>query len=178
MASWFTSYGSGLEVSGKSIIGDLETVINSDINNPQPTYKNQIPEIFFDQIPKIFFDQIGNRFSGGNAIAWKWTLPDFPAAQQQHSFHHQAAINAFLVRSMKPRTFHNLQLPTIGKREVETIEWIRKKVINFTGINLLIYRWKSATIKIWRDVLNKTCDEWVGDVNDNINVLSESDRQP
>lgn len=72
--------------------------MNSGNNNPQ--------------IPGIFLDQIGNRISNGNGIGGKRTLADFQAAQQQ-SFHNQAAINAFLLRSVKPRTFQNLQPPAI-----------------------------------------------------------------
>ncbi|KAF8113149.1 hypothetical protein N665_0055s0014 [Sinapis alba] len=63
------------------------------------------------QIPGIFLDQIGN---SGNVIGGKRTLADFQAAQQQQqSFHNQAAINAFILRSVKPRTFQNLQSPAI-----------------------------------------------------------------
>ncbi|CAG7892718.1 unnamed protein product [Brassica rapa] len=93
MVSGFPSGGG----DGRSIPGGFGTVVN---NNPQPTYRSQNPG--------IFLDQTGNRFSGG-----KRTLADFQAAQQQ-----QAAVNAFLLRSVKPRTFQNLQSPTIGLTSV------------------------------------------------------------
>ncbi|KAJ0267249.1 Scarecrow-like protein 8 [Hirschfeldia incana] len=91
--------GGGPEFYG---VGGRSMPMNSGNNNPQ--------------IPGIFLDQIGNRISNGNGIAGKRTLADFQAAQQQQhqqqSFHNQAAINAFLLRSVKPRTFQNLQSPT------------------------------------------------------------------
>ncbi|KAH0937834.1 scarecrow-like protein 8 [Brassica rapa] len=93
MVSGFPSGGG----DGRSTPGGFGTVVN---NNPQPTYRSQSPG--------IFLDQTGNRFSGG-----KRTLADFQAAQQQ-----QAAVNAFLLRSVKPRTFQNLQSPTIGLTSV------------------------------------------------------------
>ncbi|CAH8333650.1 unnamed protein product [Eruca vesicaria subsp. sativa] len=96
MASGFPGGGGGPEfygVGGRSMPGGP---MNSGNNNPQ--------------IPGIFLDQIGNRISSGNGIGGKRTLADFQAAQQQQqSFHNQAAINAFLLRSVKPRTFQNLQ---------------------------------------------------------------------
>ncbi|KAG2275497.1 hypothetical protein Bca52824_058052 [Brassica carinata] len=101
MASGFPGGGGGPEfygVGGRSMPGGP---MNSGNNNPQ--------------IPGIFLDQIGNRISSGNGIAGKRNLADFQAAQQQpqQSFHNQAAINAFLLRSVKPRTFQNLQSPAI-----------------------------------------------------------------
>lgn len=108
MASGFPGGGGGPEfygVGGRSMPGGPGTVINSGNNNPQPTYMNQIPG--------IFLDQIGNRVAVGHGIAGKRTLADFQAAQQQHQpFHNQSALNAFLLRSVKPRTFQNLQSPT------------------------------------------------------------------
>ncbi|KFK26857.1 hypothetical protein AALP_AA8G302500 [Arabis alpina] len=99
MASGFSGGGGGPEfygVGGRSMPGGPGTVINSGNNNPQPAYMNQIPG--------IFLDQIGNRVG-------KRTLADFQAAQynhqQQQPFHNQAALNAFLLRSVKPRTFHS-----------------------------------------------------------------------
>ncbi|CAN8302162.1 unnamed protein product [Cochlearia groenlandica] len=96
---WPEFYGGG----GGSMSGN---VINSGNNHPQATYRNQITG--------IFLDQIGNRVYGGYALAGKRTLADFQAAnqqqqQQQQAFHNQAAINAFLLRSVKPR---NLQSPS------------------------------------------------------------------
>uniref|UniRef100_A0A1J3DRS0 Scarecrow-like protein 8 n=1 Tax=Noccaea caerulescens TaxID=107243 RepID=A0A1J3DRS0_NOCCA len=119
MASGFTGGGGGPEffgVGGRSMSGGPGTVINAGNNNPQSTYRNQIPG--------IFLDQIGNRVSGGHVIAGKRTLADFQAAQQvyqhqqQQSFHNQAAINAFLLRSVKPRNFQNLQSPMIDLTSV------------------------------------------------------------
>lgn len=93
MASGYPGGGGGPEfygVGGRSMPGGP---MNSG-NNINP------------QIPGIFLDQIGNRISSGNG---KRTLADFQAAQQQQqqSFHNQAAINAFLLRSVKPRTFQS-----------------------------------------------------------------------
>ncbi|XP_013712934.2 scarecrow-like protein 8 [Brassica napus] len=108
MVSGFPNDGGGPEFyggDGRSIPGGFGTVVNTVNNNPQATYRSQIPG--------IFLDQTGNRFSGGNGIGGKRTLADFQAAQQQ-----QAAINAFLLRSVKPRTFQNLQSPTIGLTSV------------------------------------------------------------
>ncbi|CAN8244557.1 unnamed protein product [Cochlearia groenlandica] len=107
MASGFTGGGGGppefYGVSGRSISGGPGTVINVGNNNPQTIYRNQIPG--------IYFDQIGNRVAGVHGLAGKRTLADFQAAQQQQQqmtpFHNQAAINAFLLRSVKPRPFQS-----------------------------------------------------------------------
>ncbi|XP_010555677.1 PREDICTED: scarecrow-like protein 8 isoform X2 [Tarenaya hassleriana] len=75
---------------------------NNNSNNPpipHPSYRNQLPG--------IFFDQIGNMNSGGHGLAGKRTLADFQAAQ----FQNPAALNALLLRSVKPRTFQNLPSP-------------------------------------------------------------------
>ncbi|KAL1218673.1 Scarecrow-like protein 8 [Cardamine amara subsp. amara] len=109
----------GVGGGNRSIPGGPGTAINSGNNNPQPTFRNQIPG--------IFLDQIGNRFAG------KRTLADFQAAQQlqqqqqqqQQPFHNQAALNAFLLRSVKPRTFQNLQSPSpmIDLTSVNDMSW-------------------------------------------------------
>ncbi|XP_010442777.1 PREDICTED: scarecrow-like protein 8 [Camelina sativa] len=120
MSSGFPGGGGGPEFygGGRSMIhGGPGTVINvgsNNNNNPQPTYRNQIPG--------IFLDQIGNRVAAGHGFAGKRTLADFQAAQQQHHqqqqqqqqpFYNQAALNAFLLRSVKPRNHQNhLQSPS------------------------------------------------------------------
>ncbi|XP_010521353.1 PREDICTED: scarecrow-like protein 8 isoform X1 [Tarenaya hassleriana] len=80
---------------------------NSNSNNPplsQQSYRNQLPG--------IFHDQIGNRNSGVHGFAGKRTLADFQAAAQtQTQFQNLAALNALLLRSVKPRTFQNLPSP-------------------------------------------------------------------
>ncbi|KAG7537640.1 Transcription factor GRAS [Arabidopsis suecica] len=117
MESGFSGGGGGSDFygggGGRSIPGGPGTVINVGNNNPQPTYRNQIPG--------IFLDQIGNRVAAGNGFAGKRTLADFQAAQQyqqqqqqqqQHPFYNQAALNAFLLRSVKPRNYQNFQSPS------------------------------------------------------------------
>ncbi|EOA13036.1 hypothetical protein CARUB_v10026035mg [Capsella rubella] len=103
---------------GRSVIpGGPGTVINvGNNNNIQPTYRNQVPG--------MFLDQIGNRVAAGHGFAGKRTLADFQAAQQhqhqqyqqqqqQQPFYNQAALNAFLLRSVKPRNYQNhLQSPS------------------------------------------------------------------
>lgn len=116
MESGFSGGGGGSDFygggGGRSIPGGPGTVINVGNNNPQTTYRNQIPG--------IFFDQIGNRVAGGNGFSGKRTLADFQAAQQhqhqqqqqQQPFYSQAALNAFLSRSVKPRNYQNFQSPS------------------------------------------------------------------
>lgn len=122
MESGFSGGGGGSDFyggGGRSIPGGPGTVINvgNTNNNPQPTYRNQIPG--------IFLDQIGNRVAAGHGFAGKRTLADFQAAQQyqqqqqqqqeqqqQQPFYNQAALNAFLLRSVKPRNYQNFQSPS------------------------------------------------------------------